>query len=73
MSTYTPDELAIQFKELISFTHQICDILVTEIHRRVNNEDTREAAYAVDKFLSPFYSDSRGWILLKSLAFILNR
>lgn len=73
MSTYTPDELAIQFKELILFTQQVCDILVTEIRRRANVENTCDAASAIDEFFLPTSPNSFGWVLLKSFAFILNR
>lgn len=73
MSIYTPDDLAIQFKELILFTQQVCDILVTEIRRHANVENTCKAASAVDEFLLPTLPDSRGWVLLKSFVFILNR
>lgn len=73
MSMFTPDELAIHFKEMIVFCHQLCTILVQEIRRRANVENTREAAGSVYNFLKASPPDSRGWVLLKSIIFITNR
>ena len=73
MSMFTPDELAQQFKELVLFAGQLADLLVQELKRRANVEDTREAAAEVYAFLAPSPPDARGWVMLKSVVFIVNR
>lgn len=73
MSLFTPEELAAQFKEITLFCQQLCQILVQEIRRKANVENTREAAESVYDLLKGSPPDSRGWVLLKSVIFIVNR
>ncbi|KAI6229287.1 Beige/BEACH domain-containing protein [Aphelenchoides besseyi] len=72
MSMYTPDELCSNFKEVAQFSAAIADVLVNEIRRRANNESTNEAASSVYEFLRAHPLDSRGWLLLKSLNFVVS-
>ncbi|KAI6233884.1 Beige/BEACH domain protein [Aphelenchoides fujianensis] len=72
MSMYTPDELCANFKEAAAFSNSIAESLVHEIRRRANNEATNEAASSVHAFLRAHPPDARGWVLLKSLNFLVS-
>lgn len=72
MHMFTPDDLLVQFKEIIQFTGYVSDYFVHEIRRRANNESTKEAASAIYDFLKPGH-ESRGWALLKAISFIVSR
>lgn len=73
MHSYTPDDLCVQFNEIAQFTSLLTEYLVHEIRRRANNESTQLSAASVYEFLRAFPSDSRGWLLLKSLNFVVSR
>lgn len=78
---FTPDDLAVQFKELVLFTQHLCEIIVLEIRQRANVENTGVAALAVHTFLRPpiqvdgeiLPSSNRGWMILNAISFILHR
>ena len=72
-SIYTPDELGVQFKESAAFATALADVLVHEIRRRANNEQTAEAAASIYAFLRPHTPDARGYSLVKAVNFLVNR
>ena len=72
MSLYTPEELVLNFKEFGSFCSYIADLFVREIQCLANNKMMNEASSAVYSFLSP-KPDSRGWLILKTIVFLVNR
>ena len=73
MHMYTPDELLVHFKEIVPFCGYLSDYLVHEIRRRANNESTNEAAAAIYEFLKANPPDSKGWVLLKAISFLVSR
>lgn len=73
MHSYTPDDLCAQFNEIGPFSLLLAESLVHEIRRRANNESTNVSAASVYEFLRAYPADSRGWVLLKSLNFVVSR
>jgi hypothetical protein len=73
MHLFTPDDLCGQFNEITQFTTLLAESFVHEIRRRANHESTQISASSVYEFIRPQSSATRGWILLKSLNFVVSR
>lgn len=66
------EEIVDDFKELCAFTGHLCRYLVQELRIRAANQNTELAALSISQFLLPDTSDSRGWILLSSVHYIIS-
>uniref|UniRef100_A0A914ZRD5 WD repeat and FYVE domain-containing protein 3 n=1 Tax=Parascaris univalens TaxID=6257 RepID=A0A914ZRD5_PARUN len=73
MSMYScPEEIVEQFRELCPFAGHLCRHLVQEMRVRAANQSTEMAALAISAFLLPEAPDSRGWLLLRSVHYIVS-
>ena len=72
MHFYTPDDLVCQFKEANEFLLLSSEVLVQEIKKRASHESTLEAAKNVYILLQANPPDSFGWLLIKSISFIIS-
>lgn len=58
-----------KFWDILSFTKEVSNLMVSEIRRRASNQSTETASCAIVKFLEIENSEesSNGWMLLSAL------